>query len=81
MSKIKEVKFHTNVKIGGSYYSYLTPEEFMSMKGVGPKCTATETEHGITIDLEHTQIKVGWTNIVYMVLQKQEEAPKASKTK
>lgn len=72
MSKIKTVKFHTNIHILGSYHSFLTPEEYRSAKGTQPPYTLSESEHGITIETADEIIKVGWSNIVCLKLEKVE---------
>lgn len=81
MSKVKMVKFHTNVQIDGKYESYATAEQFMSAKGLGANATITETDFGVTLETPHSLIKVGWSNIVFLSLDKTAEIPKVSKAK
>lgn len=78
MSKVKMVKFHTNVQIDGKYESYVTAPEYLSAVGIGARATITETEQGITLETEKNLIKVGWTNIVYMQLEKVSKSPAAT---
>jgi hypothetical protein len=80
MSKVKTVRFHQAVQIGSTPMTYLTPDSYRSTPGGVPfSKIELEGQLGVRIGLEKEDIIVSWTNIAYLVLDKEVEPVKGPK--
>lgn len=72
MEVIKTVKFHTAVQIGSQPMTYINPADFNARKAEISE--VTRSEHGVVIKSASQTVIVGWSNIVYIVLENEQKS-------